>query len=99
MCDQSCQSFALFPGRSDPWIRLAKPGESCVKKFIGGRGLSTGALSVERPAKNNFCRTIMFSSYSPQPMVDQRWLPDTGPSPDGNDVDLRVRPGGVQKRD
>src|SRR5271165_6672123 len=71
------QSFALLPRRSEPWIWVAKPSESRVKKFIGGRSASTRALSVERPAENQLCRTIMLSCHPPEPMVDERRLPDT----------------------
>src|SRR6516162_6833705 len=46
------QSFALLPGRSEPWIRISKPVESRFKKFIRGRSLPTAALSVKGPTKN-----------------------------------------------
>ena len=37
MRDQFRQPFALLPGRAEPWIRVAKPCESGIKKFICGR--------------------------------------------------------------
>ena len=52
--------------------------------------LSTGALSVEGPTKNELCRTIMFSSHSSEPMVDERGLPDTGPGNDRDDIYMLV---------
>src|SRR5260221_6194577 len=91
------QSFALLPLRSDPWIWISKPVESRIKKFICGRSAPTAALSVEGPTKNELRRTIMFSSHLPEPMVDQRGLPDTGPGNDGNDIDMLVCPCIIQE--
>src|SRR5260370_23380331 len=99
MRDELCQSFALLPRRSDPWVWIAKPSESRIKKFIGGRSASTSALSVERPAKNKLRSTIMFSSHPSEPMVDDRGLPDTGPCNNCNDVDILVCPCTIQKSD
>src|ERR1700730_183428 len=93
------QSFSLLPRCSDPWIRIAKPAESRVKKFICGRSAPTAALSVEGPTKNELRRTIMFSSHPSDPMVDQRGLPDTGPGNDCNDIYILVCPCGIQKSD
>ena len=95
MRDQFRQSFALLPRRSDPWIRVTKPTESSVKKFIGGRSASSAALLVERPAKNQLRRMIMFSSDQSQPMVDERGLADTSP---GNDCN-NIYPAGLPKHD
>src|SRR5271166_4606887 len=99
MRDKLRQSFALLPGRSEPWIWISKPCESRVKKFIRGRSLPTGALSIEGPTKNKFCRTIMFCSHPPEPMVDERRLPDPSPGNDCNDVDILVCPCMIQKSD
>src|SRR5215468_10965297 len=52
MRDESCESLALLPARSEPWIGISKPSESRVKKFIRGRSASTGALSVKGPTKD-----------------------------------------------
>ena len=57
----------------------------------------TRTLPVERPAKYQFRRTILFSSHPPEPMVDQRRFSDPAPGNDGDDVDLRVCPGAVQE--
>ena len=92
MRDELRQSFALLPCCSEPWIWIAKPSESRIKKFIGRRSVATGALSVEGPAKNEFRRTIMFSSHPSEPMVDQRRLSDSGPGNNCNDIDLLVCP-------
>src|SRR5436309_15800388 len=86
MRDELRQSLAFFPRRSDPWIWIAKPGESCIEKFIRGRSVPTAALSVERPAKNKLCRTIMVGSHPSEPVVHQRRLPDTSPGNNCNDV-------------
>ena len=99
MRDELRQSFALLPRRSEPWIWIAKPSESGIKKFICGRSVPTGALSVEGPAKNELRRTIMFSSHPSEPMVDERGLPDTGPGNDCNDIDILVCPCIIQKSD
>src|ERR1700730_11464195 len=99
MCDELRQSFALLPRRSDPRIWITKPGESRVNKFICGRRVSTGALSVEGPAKNKLSRTIMFSSHPSEPMVNERGLPDTSPGNDRNDVDIPVCPCTIQEND
>src|ERR1700758_4973611 len=93
------QSFALFPWRSEPWIWIAKPSESRVKKFIRGRSAPTAALSVKGPAKNELRRTIMFSSHPSEPMVDQRRLSDPSPGDYCNDVDILVCPCTIQKSD
>src|SRR5215469_16541771 len=93
------QSFALLPCCSEPWIWIAKPAKSGIKKFVGRRSAAAGALSVERPAKYELRRTIVFSSHSSQPMVDQRGLSDTAPGSNCNNIDLLVRPCIVQERD
>src|SRR5438876_11810695 len=80
------QSFTLLPGRSKPRIWVAKPRESGIKKFIGRRSVASGALSVERPAKYELRRTIVFSSHSSEPMVDERRFSDSAPGNDCNDV-------------
>src|SRR6516165_5079649 len=97
MSNQPRQSFAFLPCCSQPWVWIAKPVKSGVKKFICGRSLPSGALSVERPAKNKLRRTIMFSSHPPKPMVDGCGLPNTSPGNDGNDVHFLLCPGTIQK--
>src|ERR1700736_252152 len=99
MRDELRQSFALLPRRSEPWIWISKPSESRVKKFICGRIAPTGALSVEGPAKNEFRRTIMFSSHPSEPMVNERGLPDTGPCNNRNDIYILVCPCTIQESD
>src|SRR5215471_12369015 len=99
MRDELRQSLALLPRRSDPWIRIAKPSKGRVKKFVSGRRASTCTLTVEGPAKNELRRTVMFSSHSPEPMIDERGLPDTSPGNNGNDVYLLVRPCRIQESD
>src|SRR5580700_3387293 len=99
MRDELCQSFALLPRRSEPWIRISKPSESRIKKFICGRSAPTAALSVEGPAKNELRRTIMFSSHPSEPMVNERGLTDPSPGNDCHDVDILVCPCTIQKSD
>src|SRR5271167_2143977 len=99
MRDQLRQSFALFPCRSDPRIGIAKPGESCVDEFICGRRTTAGSLSIERPAKNELRRTIMFNSHLPEPMVDERGFPDTGPGKNRNDIYVLICPCVIQESD
>src|SRR6266478_5849092 len=97
MRDELCQSFALLPRSSEPWIWISKPSESRVKKFICGRSLPTAALSVEGPTKNKLCRTIMVSSHPSEPMVNERGLSDPSPGNNCNDVDILVCPCAIQK--
>src|SRR6516162_32215 len=97
MRDELRESLALLPCRSDPWIWVAKPIESGVKKLICGRRASTGALPVEGPTKNKLCRTIMVSSHPPEPMVDQRGLADTSPGNDCHDIYLLICPCIIQE--
>jgi hypothetical protein len=52
MRDEHRESFTLLPRRSDLWAWIAKPGESRLKKLIGGRNGTTGTLSVTGPTKN-----------------------------------------------
>src|SRR6516225_8901937 len=99
MCDELRQSFAFLPRRSKPGIWISKPIESRVEKFIRGRSLRTGALPVKGPAKNQLCRTIFFSSHSPEPMFNKRRLPDPSPGNDCNDVDVLLCPRPIQKCD
>src|ERR1700730_8727151 len=99
MCDELRKSFALLPCRSDPWVWIAKPSESRIKKFICGRSVPTGALSVKGPSKNELRRPIMFSSHPSKPMVNERGLPDPSPCNDCNDVDLFVCPRTIQESD
>src|SRR6266481_9905859 len=98
MCDELRQSFALCPRCSKPWIWIAKPTKSSVKKFISGRSAPAGALSVEGPAKNKLRRTIMVSSHPSEPMVNQCGLPDPSPGNDCNEIDILVCPCTIQKR-
>src|SRR5271166_4949528 len=93
------QSFTFLPCCSKPWIWIAKPVQSSIKKFIGRRSAATGALSVERPAKYELRRTILFSSHSSEPMVDQRRFSDSAPGNNRNNVDLLVCPCIVQETD
>src|SRR5215471_4921409 len=99
MRDELRQSFALLPRCADSWIRVTKPTESSVKKFVCGRRTSTGPLPVERPAKNELRSTIPFSRHPSEPMIDQRGLSDTTPGNDCNNVDILVCPGTIQKSD
>src|SRR5260221_8628213 len=99
MCDELREPFTLLPPRSQPWIGITKPGESRINKFIGRRSVAAGTLSVERPAKNELCGTIMVSSHPPEPMVNQRGLPDTSPGNNGYNVHLPTGPGTIQKSD
>src|SRR5580700_5263591 len=91
------QSFALPPRRSEPWIWISKPVESRVKKFICRRSLPTAALSVERPTKNELCRTIMVGSHPSEPMVNQSGLANARPSHDRNEIYILVCPCITQK--
>src|ERR1700741_650821 len=99
MCDQLRQSFAFLPPRSEPGIRIFKPVKSGIKKFIGRRCAAAGALSVKRPAKYELRRTIVFSSHSSEPMVDQRRFSDSAPGNNCNNIDLLVCPCIVQETD
>src|ERR1700693_1201041 len=96
MPDAPRECFALLPSGPDPWIRIPKPSESRVKKFICGRGLPAAALSVEGPTKNKLRRTVMLGTHPPEPMINQRGFPDTSPGNNRNDVDILVRPCGIQ---
>src|ERR1700731_3309566 len=93
------QSFALLPRRSEPWIWIAKPGKSGIKKFIGRRSVPTRTLSIEGPAKYELRRTIVFSGHSSEPMVDQRRFSDSAPGNNCDNIDLLVCPCAVQKSD
>src|SRR6516164_6037916 len=99
MRDELGQSFALLPWCSEPWIWIAKPLQSGIKKFIRGRSVAAGALSVERPAKYELRRTIVFRSHSSEPVVDQRRFPNSAPGNKGDNIDLLVCPGIVQETD
>src|SRR5580704_14725023 len=93
------ESLAPLPCCSKPWIWIAKPSQSRVEKFIGRRSAAAGALSVERPAKYELCRTILFSNHSPEPMVDQRRFSDSAPGNNCHNIDLLVCPCIVQETD
>src|SRR5208337_1454101 len=99
MRDELRESLAFLPRRSKPWIWISKPSESRIKKFIRGRSLPTGALSVEGPTKDKLCRTIMVSGHPSEPMVNERGLSDTSPGNDCNDVDILVCPCTIQEND
>src|ERR1700681_4201440 len=99
MRDELCQSFALLPRRSEPWIWISEPSERRVKKFICGRSAPTGALSVEGPTKNKLGRAIMATSHSSEPLVNESGLPDTGPSNDGKDIYILVCPRIISESD
>src|SRR6516162_297548 len=99
MPNELCESLALLPCCSEARIWIAKPSQSGIKKFIGRRSAAAGALSIERPAKYELRRTIVFSSHSSQPMVYQRRFSDPGPGNNCNNIDLLVGPGIVQESD
>src|SRR5215475_15426283 len=99
MRDEFRQSLALLPRRSDPGIGITKPTERRVEKFVCRRSALTGALAIERPAKNELRRPIMVSSHPPEPMIYQRRLTDPSPGNDGNDIDLTVCPCAVHESD
>src|SRR5215471_1994672 len=93
------QPFAFFPCCSKPWIWVAKPMESRIKELIGRRSASACALSVERPAKYELRRPILFSSHSSEPMVDQGRFSDSAPGNNCHNIDLLVCPCIVQETD
>ena len=99
MRDEFRQSFALLPRHSDPWIRVTKPTESSVKKFICGGGAPTATLPIEGPAIDELSGTIMFRSHSPEPMVDQRGLSNASPSHNCDDIYIRIGPCIIQESD
>ena len=99
-CATSFANLSPFSQRrSDPWVGISKPAESRIKKFIGGRSASTGALPIERPAKHELRRTIMVSGHSPEPVINQARFSDSGPGNDCNDVYVLVSPCTIQKSD
>src|SRR5215471_17597496 len=99
MRDELRESLAFLPRRSEPWIWITKPSESRIKKFICGRSVPTRALSVEGPTKNQLRRTIIVSSHTSEPMIDERRLPDPGPRDDRDDIYLLACPCVVQESD
>src|SRR5258707_5305050 len=99
MRDELCQSFALLPRSSEPWIWISKPSERRVKKFICGRSAPTAALSVEGPTKNKLGRTIIVTSHPSEPMVNEVGLPDASPGNDRHDIYLLVCPCVIQEGD
>src|SRR5271166_2742961 len=99
MRDELRESLAFLPWRSDSWIRIAKPSESCLQKFVCGRSLPTGSLSVEGPTKNEFRTAILFSGHPSEPMVHERGFSDPSPGNDCNDVDIVVCPCPIQESD
>src|SRR6516162_788018 len=99
MANELRESFALLPGRADPGIWIAKPGQCSIQKFIGRRSAATRTLPVERPAKYELRRPIVFSSHSPEPMVNQCGLPDSAPSDNSNNIYPLVCPCLVQESD
>src|SRR5271166_357234 len=99
MRDELCQSFAFLPRRSESWIAISKPSKSRIKKFICRRSIPTAALSVEGPAKNKLCGTILVSSHPSKPMVNECGLSDPSPGNNANDVNILVCPCTIQKSD
>src|SRR6516162_190413 len=99
MRDELRQSFAFLPRSSDSWIWVSKPTECSIKKFICGRSLSTTALFVKGPAKDELRGAKVFSSHPSKPMVDECGLSDTSPGNDCNDVDFLLCPRTIQKSD
>src|SRR5262249_61017720 len=99
MRDELRESLALLPRRSDPWIWISKPTESRIKKFIWGRSASTGALSVERPAKDELGGAILLSCHPSEPMVNERGFSNPRPGNDCNDVNILVCPRTIQESD
>src|SRR6516225_3467345 len=99
MSHELSQSLSLLPCRSEPWIWIAKPGQSNVNKFICRRRFHGGALSIEGPVKNELRRAILFSSHASEPMVNERGLPDPSPGDNRHNVDILVCPGTIQERD
>jgi hypothetical protein len=41
----------------------------------------------------------MFRSHPDEPLIDKCRFPDTGPGNDGDDIDILVCPGTIQKSD
>jgi hypothetical protein len=97
MPDKLRESLALLPPRSEPWTWISKPHQSRIEKFIRGQSAPTGALSIERPPKNQLRRTIMVGGHPPKPMVKEGGLSDPSPGNDCYDVDILIRPSTIQK--
>ena len=99
MRDELRESFALLPRCSEAGIRIAKPGQRGIQKFIGRRSAATRTLPVERPAKYELRRPIVFSSHSPEPMVNKCGLSDTSPGNDRDNIYIPVCPCIIEKSD
>src|SRR5271169_1300021 len=99
MANELRQSFALLPGGSDSWIWITEPVKSRIKKLMGGRSFSAAALSIKGPTKDKLRRTILFSSHSPEPMVNERRLPHPSPGNNCNKDDMLVCPRTIQESD
>ena len=97
-CDETRQSFAFLPRRSNSRIWISKPGQSRLKKFLCGRSVPTAVLP-EGPSKNELRRTIMFRSHPIEPMVDKRRLSDTGSGNDCDDIYICIPPCIIQEGD
>ncbi len=54
MPDELRQSFALLPCCSEPWIWIAKPVKSGIKKFIGRRSAAASVLSLKSVTITSF---------------------------------------------
>src|ERR1700693_2026138 len=92
-------SFALLPVGSDSWIWITEPVKSRIKKLMGGRSFSAAALSIKGPTKDKLRRKILFSSHSPEPMVEERRLPQPHQGNNCNKVDMLVCPRTIQESD
>src|ERR1700746_2012741 len=99
MRDELRESLALLPCRSHARIRISKTIERSIEEFICRRSTSACALSVEGPAENQLCRTIMLSPHPPEPMVNKRGLSDTSPGNDRDNIYIPVCPCIIQKSD
>src|ERR1700757_3793974 len=95
-CTTSFANLSPF-SHAVPIRGSGSPNQLRAARFICGRRAPTGARSVEGPAKDELRRAIVASSHPPEPMVNQRRLPDASPSDDSNDVYLPVCPRFVYK--
>jgi hypothetical protein len=94
--DQTSETGAAVVQRAGLGIGVAEEAEGVVDERLGGGVLVFASLAVERPVEHPRSSAPAVGRHAVQPAGDQRRFADASEGDQGEDVDFRVLPGGVQ---
>jgi hypothetical protein len=93
---QLSQPQPTIPGRAGLGIGISEPGQGVIEKAVRRGNPLLGALTVERPVQHPPGATPAGGGHAIQPVADQGGFARAAEGDEGEDVDSRVLPSGVE---